>query len=235
MTMLIDREAFIRDIVNGLGQITTGPFSPLSAQYNSELEPYPYDPERAQQLLADAGWVDTDNDGILEDASGREFRFDYVRSTLSSPTAERSIQFLKESFKRAGIIMNLNAQDWSVLTDTVDRRDFDAVSFAWSASAPESDPNQLWHSEQINNAGDNFAQWSNPRADELIDRGRATLDDDQRMEIWNELHAEIHEDQPYTFLYAMQWLRFISKEVGNVHTHPIGLEIGEMFMKEPGI
>ena len=235
MTMLIDRQAFILDIVNGLGSITTGPFSPLSDQYNASLEPWPYDPERAQQLLADAGWIDTDNDGILENEEGREFRFDYMRSTLTSPTAERSVQFLRDAFERAGIIMDLQAQDWSVLSDTVARRDFDAVSFAWSASAPESDPNQLWHSDQIKNAGDNFAQWNSPEADELIEEGRATLDDEKRMEIWNELHAVIHEDQPYTFLYASQWLRFISRGVGNVHTHEIGLEIEEMFIREPGI
>ncbi len=235
MTMLIDREAFVRDILNGLGDVATGPFPPVSDQNDPDITPWPYDPERAKELLADAGWVDRDGNGILEDEEGREFSFEYLRSTLTSPTARRGWQFLKEAFESAGIRVTLRVADWSVLSSVVDSRDFDAVSFAWSASAPESDPNQLWHSDQIDDAGDNFSQWDNPEADRLIEEGRATLDYDARMEIWRALHRLLHEEQPYTFLYNPRWLRFINGEVENVHPYAEGLVIEEMFMPEPGI
>jgi len=115
----------------------------------------------------------------------------------------------------------------------MDNRDFDAITMQWSQSSPESDPQQLWHSSSIPNRGDNFIQWSNPRADDLITRGRSTLDDAERMKIWHELHEVFHEEQPYTFMLNSPWIRFISRDVKNVHTYPIGLDRNEMFFAAP--
>lgn len=235
MTLLLDREAYIRDIVNGLADIATSPFPPDSPQINPDIEPWPYDPERAQQLLAEAGWIDRNNDGVLEDEDGRPFVFEYTRSSLSSPVSQRSVDFLRQSFERAGIVMELNAIDWSVMSDAMDKRDFDAITMQWSASSPESDPKQLWHSDSIQDAGDNFAQWNNPEADALIEAGRATLDDRERMAVWHQLHELLHEEQPYTFLYNARFLRFINGEIANVNPYKTGLNIEEMYLPEPGI
>jgi len=100
---------------------------------------------------------------------------------------------------------------------------------AWSASSPESDPYQLWHSASIQNQGDNFAQWNSPEADRLIDLGRATLDDDERMRVWHRLHQLIHDEQPYTFLLALPWIRFIDRDVANIHPYPSGLNKEEWY------
>lgn len=230
MTMLIDREGIVRDVYQGLAEVATGPFPVGSDQVNPEIEPWPHDPARAAELLAEAGWIDRDNDGWLENAEGQEFEFEYLRSTLTSPTSRLLWARLKQGWEDAGIRPVLRAVDWSVMKDAVDSRDYDAVTFAWSASSPESDPYQLWHSDSIDNAGDNFSQWRNEEKDRLIVEGRATLDYEERMEIWHELHRVMHEEQPYTFLLNPQWLRFISRDVGNVNAYPIGLDVNEMFM-----
>ncbi len=230
MTMLIDREGIVRDVYQGLAEVATSPFAVGSDQVNPAIEPLPHDPERAAELLADAGWIDRDNDGWLENEAGQEFEFEYLRSTLTSPTSRLLWARLKQGWEEAGIRPVLRAVDWSVMKESVDSRDYDAVTFAWSASSPESDPYQLWHSDSIANAGDNFSQWRNDEKDRLIEQGRATLDYDERMTIWHELHRVMHEEQPYTFLLNPKWLRFISRDVGNVQAYPIGLDINEMFM-----
>jgi peptide/nickel transport system substrate-binding protein len=94
----------------------------------------------------------------------------------------------------------------------------------WSATAPESDPRQIFHSSSIEDQGDNFVQWRSAEADELIDRGRTTMDTAERMLIWHELDRVMHEEQPYTFLRVVPWLRFVSRDFGNVNAYKVGLD-----------
>ncbi len=228
MTHLLDRQRIIDEITAGIGEVATGPNNRQNPGYNREIEPWPYDMARARELLREAGWVDTDNDGVLENDRGDEFQFEFTYGVGSEAT-QRIAKYLKDQCARVGIRMTERPLDWSVFTDILQRRDFDAITFGWSASAPESDPRQIWHSSSIQNQGDNFIQWANEEADRLIDKGRATLDEDERYKVWQELHRVFHEEQPYTFLRDATWLRFVDKEFKNVHTYPKGLEQIEFF------
>src|SRR5690606_11879248 len=76
MTHLIDREnVTLGDIYKNLGRVATSPFSSETPQSNPAIEPWPYDVDRARELLAEAGWLDRNNNGILENENGVEFRF----------------------------------------------------------------------------------------------------------------------------------------------------------------
>src|SRR5690606_24190813 len=130
---------------------------------------------RARELLAEAGWLDRDNNGILENENGDEFRFAITFGQGSEGTLQM-VTYLKDQCAKVGIICELNPIDWSILADIMNKRDFDAITFAWSASNPESDPYQIWHSSQIDGQGDNFIQWNSPEADRLIDQERVTVD-----------------------------------------------------------
>jgi peptide/nickel transport system substrate-binding protein len=230
MTHLLDRERILRDFANGLGQVATGPFPPSGPMNNPDITPRPYDLEAARRLLDEAGWVMRDDGYRYKD--GKRFEFEYTISQ-GSTYSEKVAGYLTAQCAQVGIICNTRKIDWAIFAETLDNRDFDAITMAWSQSSPESDPYQLWHSSSIANRGDNFAQWSSPRADELIVRGRQTLDDTERMAIWHELHEVFYEEQPYTFLLNTPWIRFISRDVENVHTYPIGLDRNEMYFPAP--
>ena len=101
LTMLVDRERIIRDVLNGLAIPVKGPFPPGSKYSDPELEPWPYDPVRAKRLLAEAGWRDDDGDGILE-KDGRKFSFTMLQIANHS-TQTRIFPLIKESFGAAGI------------------------------------------------------------------------------------------------------------------------------------
>ncbi|MFI4915740.1 MAG: ABC transporter substrate-binding protein [Phycisphaerales bacterium JB060] len=229
MTMLINRDRIRRDISKNLPNPATGPFLSSTPQSNPDIEPWPYDPDRAVALLAEAGWQDRDGDGMLEDEDGNPFTFEFTYSKGNEGTANMAA-FMKAEFARVGIDMQERLIDWSVLVDILNRRDFDAITFAWSASAPESDPYQIWHSDNIDNQGDNFIQWASDDADRLIDQGRKTLDFDERMKVWHQLHSVYHEEQPYTFMNESPWLRFVKKKAGNVTEYASGLEYHEFWM-----
>jgi peptide/nickel transport system substrate-binding protein len=232
MTLLLDREKMIRDIWKGLGEISKGYFNPSSPGSDPALKAWPYDLNRAKELLKEAGWEDRDNNGVVEDAQGNEFTFEFTY-TNSGEIAERIATFVKDACARAGIRCILKGIDWSVGEDIRKRRDFDATTLAWGANAPESDPKQIFHSESIKNQGDNFGQWSNPEADRLIEAGRRELDFDKRMVIWRQLERVMHDDEPYTWIRIQAYPRFIKPEIGNVHMYPKGLEVWEFYRGGP--
>lgn len=229
MTMMIDRDRIRRDINKNLVRPATGPFLSSTPQSNPNIEPWPHDPEAGLALLAEAGWEDRDGDGMLEDEAGNPFTFEFTFSNGSDSTLQMA-NFMKSDFARYGIDMQLRTIDWSVLVDILNRRDFDAITFAWSASAPENDPYQIWHSDNIENQGDNFVQWSSPDADRLIEQGRQTLDFDDRMAVWHELHSVYHEEQPYTFMNEIPWIRFTTKRSGNIQEYNSGLQYNEFWV-----
>ncbi len=228
MTHLIDRERIIRNIMEGIGEVATGPFNPRTDQANPEIEPLEYNVDRARELLAEAGW-EPDSEGVLRNERGDRFSFTY---TVPSGVEawEQIANYLRDQSARVGIRCEVDLRDWAVFSDMLRNRDFDALSMAWSLSAPETDPHQIWHSRQIGGGGDNFVSWENERADELIDSGRREMDFERRIELWRELHEIIHEEQPYTFMVSRPWLRFVNKRTENVHTYRTGLERPEFFM-----
>jgi len=232
MTLILDRQLMIDDIYSGIGQIAIGPNNPPSPAANPDIKPWPYDPERAKQLLAEAGWVDRDDDGILENERGDEFSFEFTRPT-GGQTAERFQKYVVDQCASVGIRCNPKIVDWSLYDQILKNRDFDSITLGWSATAPESDPKQIWHTDSIQNQGNNFIQWDGGQ-DKYIDAIKSTLDYNKRMELFHQFNALVHEEQPYTFLRVSPWLRFIGKDFENVHTYPMGLQRGEYFMAPMG-
>ncbi len=223
MTMLLDRERMIRDIWDGIGIVAKGPVNPESPGSDPDLKPLPFDPDAAKRLLAEAGWEDRNGDGVLEDAKGDRFEFEYTYAT-GGEISERLARFVKDSFGKAGIVVRTRPVDWSRYQEILKLRDFDAITLGWGSSAPESDPRQIWHSESIKEGGDNFVQWRNAECDALIEKGRRTMDTPARMTVWRQFEAVVAEDQPYTFVRVAPWLRFVKREFGNVHTYRSGLQ-----------
>ncbi|MBX3401947.1 MAG: hypothetical protein KF699_00910 [Phycisphaeraceae bacterium] len=228
MTHIIDREKMIRDIWRGVGEVAKGNMPLGTAGANPDIRPWPFDPERARQLFKEAGWEDRNGNGVLEDAAGNEFEFEFSYAS-GGEISEKIARFVVDSCAAAGIRVRLRPADWSVYQDYMKTRDFDAITLGWGASAPESDPKQIFHSDSIRNQGDNFAQWANAEADRLIDEGRREMDDDKRAAIWRQLERVLHEEGPYTFVRVPPWLRIVGQEIGNVHTYPKGIEHPEFF------
>ena len=220
LTMLVDRKRIIRDILHGLAQEIKGPFPPDSKFSDPELAVLPYDPDRAKKLLAEAGWRDTDGDGIL-DKDGRKFSFTMLQ-IANHPTQTRMFPLIKESFGAAGIEMKIQTLEWSVYLERLEKRTYDACSLGWTTSF-DPDPYQVWHSQGIAPPGSNHVGYSNPELDKLIEALRETFDENERRRIGRRIERIIHEDQPYTFLYTPYSLAAVSSRFGNVRVFPGGL------------
>lgn len=226
MTMLINRPRLNEDKLRGFGITVTGPFNRLSKQSDPDIQPWPYDVERARARLAEAGWRDTDNDGLLDhdpDGSGRRvpFRFRYTFPAETGLWDDVALM-MKDDMAKVGIALEPDPLEWSVFDQRLKTREFDAISLAWGGGV-EVDIQQMFSSAQKSSGGDNFTGYSNPELDQLIDRARTTLDEDQRMNLWRACHRIIHQDQPYSFLYTRQVIVFAADRIQNITRTRLGL------------
>jgi len=228
MTHLVDREK-IRDYLlkNPEAQIPTGNFYIYGPQYDSSIEPWPYDPHRAKELLDEAGWVDTDGDGI-RDKDGVPFRFRYtIVSDLQ--LHEQMAKLMKDEAAKVGIEVTIEPYEGSVFFQRIQDREFDAVNMAW-AGGLAGDPYQIWHSSQIGNRGSNYVGFRNAEADAIIEEARRTLNDDKRNALYHRFHRILYEEQPYTFVYTRPAQRFLDKRFENVKIHKLGLDEHEWYV-----
>jgi peptide/nickel transport system substrate-binding protein len=220
MTMLVNRDAILEKLNFGLGRVVSGPFYFESKAYDRGIAPLPYDPETAKNLLAEAGWKDTDGDGLL-DKDGRAFRFEFLIPS-GRRFAERLASILKEDLKKVGIDMEIRKIEWAVFIKNLDERQFDAVTLSWTFGL-DQDPYQVWHSTQ-SEKGSNFVGFQNEEADRLIEEGRVEFDRPRREAMYRRLHAIIAEAQPYTFLFSSPHLVALHKRFENVRVYPTGMD-----------
>lgn len=228
MTLLLDREKMVRDIWKGIGEVAKGFANPGTLGDDPNRKPWPYDPVRGRALLKEAGWEDRDGDGTLEDAQGKPFTFE-MTTFGGGEIAERIATFVKDTYAAAGIRVTIRQMDWSVGEPVRQQRDFDAMMMGWGASAPESDPKQIFHSSSIANQGDNIGQWNSPEADAAIDAARRELDEEKRAKLWQQFEQVMHDEQPYTWVRVAPYIRFVKRDIGNVNTYPKGLEVWEYY------
>ena len=220
LTMLVDREKLRRTVYFDLAQTVNGPFFPGSRYYDHSLKALPYDPPQARRLLNEAGWRDSDGDGILE-KDGIKFSFTMLQVANSS-LQQRMLPVIKESFAAAGIDMKLQNVEWSVYVKRLDERRYDACCLGWMSSF-DPDMYQIWHSSQRGEGGSNHIGYANPELDSLIVEMRKTFDVSRRIELARRISAVLHEDQPYTFLFCPYSLVALSARYRNVRVFPAGL------------
>jgi peptide/nickel transport system substrate-binding protein len=220
MTLLTDRDRINKEIYLGYATTISGPFPAGSPQADTSILPYPFDPDGAKKLLQEAGFRD-DGSGVIKGPDGQPLR---VRLTYPSKSAtyEREVLFLKDSYAKAGITLEPDPEDWPVVQTDLDNRDFDAITLGWGGSI-ESDLYQEFDSSQIQDKGDNFMSYDNPKFDAVVREARRTIDDKKRMDLWHQAHRILHEDQPYTFLMSRMSLRFIDKRIENIKKSTMGL------------
>ncbi len=199
LTYAINRDEIVQYVLYGLGQVATGPFPNQMWYWNPNVKAIPYDPEKARELLAEAGWKNKNSDGILV-KDGKPFKFTLI--TNSGNDTRRDVGVLvQRQLHEIGIDVTLELYEWSVfLKDFINAKHFDACILGWSLSV-DPDAYEIWHSSQIEK-GFNFVSYRNPEVDRLWEEGRREYDIEKRKKIYWKIHELIAEDQPYTFLFV---------------------------------
>lgn len=227
MTQMIDRKAILQHILKGSGKEITGPYYIYSKENDPNIEPWPYDPQMARKLLDDAGWKDTNGDGI-RDKNGIPFRFKFSFSA-DYVLYQNIANVLKDSAAKVGIEVIPEPVEWSVLITRLPDHKFESVIIGWGGDIIQ-DNYQLFHSSQTVNRGSNYVNFKNAEVDKLMEEIRRTIDDEKRIELSRKLHRTLHYEQPYTFLFTRPTYRIIAPRFENVIIHKLGLKEEEWFV-----
>ena len=203
MAYAIDRKSIIDKIVYGMGTPIQSHIFIKSRFHNSDLPEIPYDMNKAKQMLLEAGWKDTDGDGIIDkviEGKKTDFRFTFTNNT--NPKRKKVILILIEQLKQLGIEANIQEYEWSVFLEKIKKHQFDACFAGWQLTVTPDDPYQIWHSSQATGEGSNHFSYINPESDKLLEENRMEFDDNKRMEILKKWQKIIYDDQPVTFLWS---------------------------------
>ncbi len=209
MTYAIDKGELIEGVLMGLGQPATGPFKPGTWSYKEDVKLYPHNPEKAKALLAEAGWKDSDGDGIL-DKDGKPFEFEII-TNQGNALRKKTAEILQQRLKKVGISVKVRVLEWSsFINNFINKRKFDAVILGWALGI---DPDQynIWHSSKTGEHEFNFISYKNLEVDELLDKARKTFDIALRTKYYYRLQDILAEEQPITFLYVPEALQIVSK------------------------
>lgn len=209
----IDKQEIIDGVYLGLGINIASPYKPGTRWSNPKLQPYPYDPEKARALLKQAGFADSDGDGILE-RDGKPFAFEII--TNQNKEREKSAVLIQRRLKEIGIDVQIRAIEWaSFISRFIKTGDFDVVVLGWGLGL---DPDQynIWHSSQQAPGQFNFIGYHNPIVDKLLEQGRVELNPDKRQKIYHEFARVLLDDSPIVYLSAGYGLTAIHKRVKGI-------------------
>jgi len=217
----VDKKKIIDSVLLGLGSAATGPYPPNSWAYDPKVKDYGYYPEKAYNLLKGAGWVKNSKTGILE-KDGVPFKFTLM-TNQGNTTRKLTCEIIQNQLGKLGIDVKVRIQEWSsFIHQYVDKRQFDAIVLGWNL-AVDPDQYSIWHSSQIGEGKYNFAGYSNPEVDRLLEKGRSVFDMEKRKKIYRRVHSILHDELPYLFLYVQDSRHVIHKRFRNIRQEKAGI------------
>src|SRR5208282_4922553 len=229
----IDRKAISEEIYNGRDPVADSFVPPLDWMYAQDVLRYPFDPDKAKELLDAEGWR-AQGKAIRKNQAGQRLSLE-LATTSGNRTRELVEEVLQSQWRQIGIDLHLKNQPARVLLgDTMNHRRYTMAMFAWT-SAPEDLPRGELYSTEIpsasnNYSGENFVGWKNPEADRLMDAIETELDRPRRGELWQRLQALYAEELPALPLYfraeayiLAKWLQGVTP-TGNEYPSTLRVE-----------
>ncbi len=209
----IDKRSLTEDVLEGTAEIAAGPTPPAFAwAYNEDLDPYPHDPERARELIAEAG------------AEGAELTF-YVTeggSGMLDPVPMGTA--IQADLEAVGFDVTIETYEWNTFLGRVNpglEGEADMAQMAWMTNDPDTLPFLTLRSEAFpDEGGFNSGYYSNPEVDELLEAARRATDQDERAAHYKRMQEIVQEDAPWVFVANWVQNAVTSDRVENFDLQP---------------
>jgi peptide/nickel transport system substrate-binding protein len=207
----VNKEAIVRDVLKGTGSMSVGPVLPGTWGAAAGLKPYPYDPERAKKLLAEAGYAGGFTTSMWVPESG---------SGMQSPVAMATV--MQSNLKAVGVNVTLQTFEWGAFIAKLRSKEQELFALSWMAGNEDPDMVMypLLHSSQWTPGGPNRALYKNDTFDALLHQARLTTDQAKRAELYRQAQRILADDPPWIFVDHEIQTAVHSKRVQGFKLHP---------------
>jgi peptide/nickel transport system substrate-binding protein len=203
----IDREEIIRAYLRGTARVATGLLTPENWAYHGAVTTYPYDPQRARQLLEEAGFT-----------GKRKLTLVYK----CAPEGMRMGEIMQAMLARVGIEVRIRSNEWATFYDDMQRGNFDLAAMPWIGIRDPHHYRMVFDSRSTPPHGLNRGNYSNPDMDRLVEVGDETLDDGARKKIYAQVQQLAADDLPYLSLWWQDNLVVMNDDVAGFKPYPNG-------------
>lgn len=199
MSYAFNHDEMLEKLCYSLYEPCTGVFHPSAWMASKKkLEPYKQDLDKAEALLDEAGWVDSDNDGVRDkEVDGRRVPFEFSIVVNQQPLRIAICTLLRENLDQIGVRLNVRPVESTVLQDLTLKRKFQAYFGGWGSGTDPDTSENLWKTGAMRN----FCNYANPEVDRLFAEGRQEFDRAKRAEKYGRIQEILYDDQPYTWLF----------------------------------
>jgi len=189
MNYAVNKEVIAKVVKNDTVNPAHSILPPGMPGYNSDLEGYPEDIEKAKELLKEAGYPD----GLPG-----EYKIIYNTSDLH----QRNLEAIQRNLKQIGINVKLVNMDWGTILDKADQGDFTLMRMGWIADYPDPDNflYVLFHSNNVG-SGANYSFYQNKAMDKKLEKARKMDRGQKRLDLYQEIEAELMDDAPWVPIY----------------------------------
>ncbi|WP_138466755.1 ABC transporter substrate-binding protein [Poseidonocella sp. HB161398] len=209
----INKEALVGDVLEGTAEVAAGPTPPAFAwAHDDALEPYPYDPDRARELLAEAG------------AEGATLTF-YVTeggSGMLDPVPMGTA--IQADLNAVGLDVKIETYEWNTFLGEVNpglEGKADMAEMAWMTNDPDTLPFLALRTDAWpDKGGFNSGYYSNPEVDALLEKARVSTDQGERAELYKQMQQIVHDDAPWVFVANWKQNAVTSSRVENFSLEP---------------
>ncbi|WMS43578.1 ABC transporter substrate-binding protein [Acuticoccus sp. MNP-M23] len=189
----INKGALTKDILQGTAEVAAGPTPPAFAwAHDDTLEPYPYDPEKAKALLAEAGY----------DGTPVTFYVTEGGSGMLDPVAMGTA--IQADLEAVGMKTEIETYEWNTYLGLVNpglEGKADMAEMAWMTNDPDTLPFLTLRSEALpSEGGFNSGYYSNPEVDTLLEEARRATDQDERATLYKKMQEIVADDAPWVFV-----------------------------------
>ena len=227
----LDRESIVNDILLGNAEVAQGTQPVISYAYDPDRikTKYVYDPERSRELLAEAGWTDSDGDGIV-DKDGQPLAFEFLYSS-GSPTSDQIVAYMQDAWRSIGVEATPRALEFPALIEILtENHNFEMalLGFNWNATFIQDG---MFGCEQYE-GGFNFVKYCNEEVDRLNYEATRTFDEEARRELIIQATNIVNDELPVAVMHFSKANIGYSDRLQNFEPSSWGVDITYVWIQQ---
>ena len=213
MAYAINRKTIVDNLLLGQATLSSGLLDPGNTFYEPDVTRYEFDPQRARQILDEAGYP-------LDSKTGHRFAVSF--KTSKDQRANQIAQIVQQQLDKVGIKIEIRSLEWATFYSDIIKGNFHIYSLSWVGI---SDPDfyfDVFNSQSFPPNGANRGHYSNAEIDRLTELGRVELDVSKRTETYSKIQKIIASDVPYISLWHPQNIAIMTSELEGFSLYPAG-------------